>query len=338
MKSLYKISLVTLFTLFSNNVAFGSTCSSISRSNAAANSILTSTQYNNDLNTVYNASNAFDGGCVTVGTLEYDALNTTQFAAVLNGVKEGCKVTVSDTNTLSVDKCMIAVNGLFVRTTVATTVTWGCTSCSAEAASTQYYLYVKTGSTGSTLNLLISTVAPTGDGYDASSNRVIGRFFNNSSSNIVYAEQYVNGTYVTPRSVVRLNTANGFGSSNTKIRRFTTAVKNEGTDITYADSATLGGKFTINVDGIYCISYTDAFGGNADMGLSLNSAQGTTSLSSITTADRLTGTSFISASQSFNTVSWSGPLSANDFIWAHDDGTAGGTAALATITVSKCGP
>ena len=40
---------------------------------------------------------------------------------------------------------------------------------------------------------------------------------------------------------VRLEVGNGSGSTNTKIRRFTTAVTNTGTAMTYADSATLGG-------------------------------------------------------------------------------------------------
>lgn len=76
---------------------------------------------------------------------------------------------------------------------------------------------------------------------------------------------YYDGTDVVmvnvlpPKSYVRLNTANGYGSTNTRIRRFTNVVSNVGSDITYADSATLGGSFTINADGIYAVSYTDLF-------------------------------------------------------------------------------
>jgi hypothetical protein len=75
----------------------------------------------------------------------------------------------------------------------------------------------------------------------------------------------------TPNSEVRLNTVNGFGSTNTMIRRFTNTTINTGTDITYADSATLGATFTINTAGVYAISYSDSFAASADMGLSLNS-------------------------------------------------------------------
>ena len=41
---------------------------------------------------------------------------------------------------------------------------------------------------------------------------------------------------VTP-SMVRLNTSNGYGSTNVKIRRFTNIITTQGSDITYVDSA-----------------------------------------------------------------------------------------------------
>jgi hypothetical protein len=67
------------------------------------------------------------------------------------------------------------------------------------------------------------------------------------------------GTVTIPLSYIRLNTANGYGSTNTKIRRFTNTVNNVGTDITYADSATLGATFTINTNGVYSASFNDQF-------------------------------------------------------------------------------
>jgi hypothetical protein len=47
------------------------------------------------------------------------------------------------------------------------------------------------------------------------------------------------------------------GSTNTAVRRWSTILENTGTDITYSDSATLGGSFTINTNGIYSISASD---------------------------------------------------------------------------------
>lgn len=75
-------------------------------------------------------------------------------------------------------------------------------------------------------------------------------------------------------SMVRLNTTNGSGSVNTFIRRFTNVVTNQGSDITYADSATLGASFTINTNGVYAIHYGEIFNGAGYFGISLNSVTG----------------------------------------------------------------
>jgi len=92
---------------------------------------------------------------------------------------------------------------------------------------------------------------------------------------------------VPVQSMVRLNTANGFGSTNTVIRRFTNVVTNQGTDITYADSATLGATFTINTNGVYAIHYTEQSNTGQWFGPSLNSSQLTTAVVNIAIADVL---------------------------------------------------
>ena len=57
------------------------TCTSDSFTSASANSVLTSTKYNNDHSTIYNRLNGnLDGGCVSDGTIEDGGLNTTDFA------------------------------------------------------------------------------------------------------------------------------------------------------------------------------------------------------------------------------------------------------------------
>ena len=96
------------------------------------------------------------------------------------------------------------------------------------------------------------------------------------------------GAVTTPLSYIRVNTANGYGSTNTRIRRFTNIVNNIGTDITYADSATLGGTFTINTNGVYSVSFSDQFTAANDMGVSINSTQLSTNISSVNVADILT--------------------------------------------------
>ncbi len=162
---------------------FAGTCSSISRTNNSANSILTSTKYNLDANTVYSAVNAFDGGCVTSATLEADALNTTDYAVPLSAPKSGCEVTRLNASTFQVAPCRIALNDGWTKTTTNTTVAYGCTSCSSEAATQNIYVYATSSSTTSTLDLKLSTTVPSNDGYN-STDRVLALGYNDSAQNL----------------------------------------------------------------------------------------------------------------------------------------------------------
>jgi hypothetical protein len=180
--------LIALMVFVFSAAAHAGNCTTISRTNFSPNTVIRSSEMNSQLNAIYapfaSASGALDGGCISDGTVEAAALNSADFPALYYGITQGCLVSYSDANTLSVGKCIASVNGFLIKTTSANTVTWACSSCSAEAASTVYYLYIKTGSTGTTLNLLISTTSPNEDGYDNSGNKVLARFFNNASSNI----------------------------------------------------------------------------------------------------------------------------------------------------------
>jgi hypothetical protein len=139
------------------------------------------------------------------------------------------------------------------------------------------------------------------------------------------------------RNVVRLHTANGHGSTNTTIRRFSTSVEATGSAITYADSSTAGATFTINVDGIYAITYCDQFNASDVFGISLNSSQLTTAISAITAADRLSS-GVTPAANSASHCSWTGPLSAGDVIRPHTNGSASGAAGARTnFTIAKIG-
>lgn len=102
---------------------------------------------------------------------------------------------------------------------------------------------------------------------------------------------------------------NGYGSTNTLIPRFTTVNINVGTDITYADSATLGASFTINTSGLYAIEYLGYQSNTGSfIGISVNSTQLTTSIASISSANRIaisqlpsgtTGNLFVSTVERF---------------------------------------
>lgn len=126
------------------------------------------------------------------------------------------------------------------------------------------------------------------------------------------------------QSMVRLNTANGYGSTNTAIRRFTNIVTNQGTDITYTDSATLGGTFTINTAGVYSISYSDQGVVAADFGLSLNSSQLTAAIGSIAVSDVLIMGTTPGASLNIP-MAVSMYLAAGSIIRAHTNSAAVGT-------------
>jgi|TARA_R110000772_G_scaffold82491_1_gene174913 hypothetical protein len=96
------------------------------------------------------------------------------------------------------------------------------------------------------------------------------------------------GTGSSALSYVRLNSANGYGATNTKIRRFTNIVDNVGSDITYADSSTLGASFTINTAGLYSVHYSDQFNAADQVfGLSLNSTQLTTNVGTLAVGEIL---------------------------------------------------
>lgn len=80
---------------------------------------------------------------------------------------------------------------------------------------------------------------------------------------------------------VWVHTGNGFGSTNTKHRRYTTAKTNVGTAITYADSATNGATFAINEAGLYEMIMCDrntTIGRDYFFGIAVNSSSGTTNI------------------------------------------------------------
>lgn len=121
-----------------------------------------------------------------------------------------------------------------------------------------------------------------------------------------------------PSSKSIAHTGNGYGSSNTRFRRYTTQLTT-GTDITYADSSTLGASWTINTEGIYKIVVTDqSTGSNHALGIGLNSTGGTTVVYThlASNPDEVLATT--SAPDGFTaSVSWSGRLYPGDVIVSH---------------------
>ena len=138
-------------------------------------------------------------------------------------------------------------------------------------------------------------------------------------------------------SSIRLDTANGFGSTNTVIRRFTNLRDNFGDAITYVDSVTDGASFTINEDGLYHAAYVDNFSaGGQVLGISKNSTQLTTNVVVINDEDILTNTRNPAGFQSAHCGgTWQ--LQQGDVIRPHTGGAATGSSDLVQWSISKVG-
>lgn len=126
----------------------------------------------------------------------------------------------------------------------------------------------------------------------------------------------------------------GFGSTNTKIARVMT---NKTTDtmngiITVADSATLGGTFTVNAAGRYSMSWGYTTNANSDMGISLNSNQLTTNIWQITAANRIASTAMLGDQFMVN---FTGTLAAGDVLRMHTDGDASALDSDAFMIIEK---
>jgi hypothetical protein len=122
-----------------------------------------------------------------------------------------------------------------------------------------------------------------------------------------------------PASMVRVNTDNGYGSTNTKIPRFSTVAQNQGSDIT----------------GVYSMAHTRVPSGGSDMGISLNTSEPTVNVASlVNTNDRIalassTTTNYAATSQ---TTMY---LPAGSVVRPHTDGAGAGTAARCQFTITR---
>lgn len=84
-----------------------------------------------------------------------------------------------------------------------------------------------------------------------------------------------------------LAVANGYGSTNGGIKRYSTVLTYQGADITYVDSAALGASITINTPGVYAINMQAVSAPQTFHGFSLNTTQPTLGLPFINTSDIL---------------------------------------------------
>jgi hypothetical protein len=122
-------------------------------------------------------------------------------------------------------------------------------------------------------------------------------------------------------SVALLTTGNGFGSTNTNIRRYT-AITTQGSALTCADSATLGTSCTVNESGLYTANRLDRNTGAAsNFGITKNDDCTTGGFNSVASADQVAYT--MAASNTAVNASTAGiALSEGDVIRACDDSAA----------------
>jgi hypothetical protein len=148
------------------------------------------------------------------------------------------------------------------------------------------------------------------------------------------ATQTATGLVSLPDSAVMCDTGNGYGSTNTRIRRYTNATTT-GSAITYADSATLGALFTINVSGVYCLTWTDRSNAaaNAVMGFGINSNV-TLDIDAQSTAAQMRAITTLTSVNTNYTTSITLRLTTADVIRAQTDSAAQPNSANATVQFS----
>lgn len=115
--------------------------------------------------------------------------------------------------------------------------------------------------------------------------------------------------------------AAGFGTTKTKIRRYT-ASTTTGTAITYADSAADGATFTVSSTGLYEIYMVDdTAAGSGNIGASVNTTEPTVAIQTITAANRLL---IVGQEQNSSSTSVTGSrvvkLTAGDVVRPHTSG------------------
>ena len=201
----------------------------------------------------------------------------------------------------------------------------------SEQASTIYYCYIKDDGAQ-----VISDIAPLwrpdlfGWYHPHNPWRKVSAFYNDSGSDITDAADLH-----TLRSEIYVHDGNGYGSTNTKIRRWSTTALSVGKAITYTDSSTLGGAFTINEDGFYSIFHGDSASTTVELGLSKNSNQLTTNLDSIS-SDHFLAIAFVTNNSQAGNCAVAVPLEKGDVIRAHHGGICTGGAGVSTgIRITK---
>ena len=212
---------------------------------------------------------------------EYSTENTidadVQSTEIVEGVNLGARISV-DGNVIEFRKTRVQWN---ITTDLAAAADMYNAS---EQASTVYYGYISDQG-----EPVLSDISPYWDDERGSPYhphnpwRLAAMLYNDGSSNIVQAGGVAQNA---KRSVSRADTGNGTGSTDTAIRRLTNQTYVHGGKIVRSSSAANGDIFTLYAPVRVLASFFDDSSGNDSAGISLNSTQLTTAITTITTADR----------------------------------------------------
>jgi len=200
----------------------------------------------------------------------------TNFAAEADTFLGALPTFVTETNTLIE---ALNFNDTNSTSTTTDTIATGATSITVQASKSYVIgMTVKIASTANGANWMLGEVTSydTGTGALGVTVRIINGSGTLSDWTVSFAGPFLN---VQDTSLI-LHTGNGLGSTSTAIRRFTTSTQTGSGIATYADSSTLGAVITISEDGVYAIDYMEEANSSASFGISLNSSQLTTAISS----------------------------------------------------------
>lgn len=106
------------------------------------------------------------------------------------------------------------------------------------------------------------------------------------SVGLVFGLKNIKPSYPITLSEVKVSVGSGYGSTGVYIRTFSTVDVNTGSGITYTSDSVNGDYFTVNISGVYSITYSDGYGYADYFGISVDSST-TTPVTSLTTAQRL---------------------------------------------------
>lgn len=203
-----------------------------------------------------------------------------------------------------------------------------------EQASTFYYVYTK-----DTGHPILSDIEPYylpqqfGWYHPHNSTwRAVGIAFNNGSSNLIVCD-----SYSVPRSAHILHTGDGHGSTNNKIRKYTTVGQQIGSAIHLEQSATSGDDYYCMIPMHFSFEMSDTNGANFETGITLNTTVPTTAIGAGTVpqTEILAYTGGSSVGQNLSVSLY---LKRGDKVRIHDDGVVAGTTQFVRFLSFSLGP